>query len=651
MPCKEKLLFNTAIITYPSDYDGLLDIGLIMQKFEEITYYNPGTKVVIAKETADDEIQRDHYHLYYDSEKRKGCTTKYFDIKLPEPVVVFINPDEKKTRTYQTLSDLQSKLGSDNQNDMVPLLDQYVNNENNFIKGTTYDILSVAHPNIQLKKCYGDKYLMLRYVVKQRLVTRANFDVIEELKWLEEEREKLLEKTQELIESGLLQQLNVETVEELIILLRKYKLKCLRKAEQNKRRGRRGRRSKSGLDSCFDNEEDVYEFRMWLRKKILERKLTKKEVLDDITKDERWWPVYCGNYINYSKLITDMFRGKPPAKPTPDYNLTFWVPCALYDYLMWLDKWVEKWETGQPLEKRPKGLVLIGPSRTGKTSLMSCLGNFSYFKNIWNLDCWEGRTAFTIMDDMDAGDEGKGLSFCWYKPFFGAQEAITVTDKFKPKEDIYNGKPLIWINNYKIEETFQSKTAQDYIDKNMYIIKLERPLFEKPRPGTFQMLQYKEFDPKTTWYYKNKIIGQKQNEKCTNNNNNNEMSSDDDIIFVNENNKQRIICESSQSSTTSSDTSTNNNESNEKNMIEIECKECNAIDYILLDEKENWKCSYCGCLLYNYTHDEEMPLNERKRNLFVVNKDQSESSSNTSCTKSVNDLFNEIGRLIKRTKK
>jgi hypothetical protein len=245
------------------------------------------------------------------------------------------------------------------------------------------------------------------------------------------------------------------------------------------------------------------------------------------------------------------------------------------------------------------------------------------------------------MDDMDAGDEGKGLSFCWYKPFFGAQEAITVTDKFKPKEDIYNGKPLIWINNYKIEETFQSKTAQDYIDKNMYIVKLERPLFEKPRPGTFQMLQYKEFDPKQTWYYKNKIIGQNKKD-CTNNTNNN-----DDIIFVNETNKQKIINsnESSQSSITST------NESNEKNMIEIECKECNAIDYVLLGEKENWKCSYCGCLLYNYTHDDEMPLNERKRNLFVVNKDQSESSSSTSCTKSINDLFNEIGRLIKRTKK
>ena len=130
---------------------------------------------------------------------------------------------------------------------------------------------------------------------------------------------------------------------------------------------------------------------------------------------------------------------------------------------------------------------------------------------------------------------------------------------------------------------------------------------------------------------KNKIIGQNKNNANTNNNNDN-----DDIVFVNENNKQKII---------------NNDSINDKNMIEIECKECTAIDYILLDNKENWKCSYCGCLLYNYTHEEEMPLNERKRSLTIVNKDESDSSSNTSCTKSVNDLFNEIGRLIKRAKK
>ena len=89
--------------------------------------------------------------------------------------------------------------------------------------------------------------------------------------------------------------------------------------------------------------------------------------------------------------------------------MKFWVPNKLYDYLMWLDDWFKKWTTGrQECERRPKGLILIGASRTGKSSLMALLGDYVYFKNIWSSDNWEYLPAYTIMDDMDAADEGKG---------------------------------------------------------------------------------------------------------------------------------------------------------------------------------------------------------------------------------------------------
>ena len=98
-------------------------------------------------------------------------------------------------------------------------------------------------------------------------------------------------------------------------------------------------------------------------------------------------------------------------------------------------------------------------------------------KTLANSDNWEYLPPYTIMDDMDALDEGKGLSFSWYKPWFGAQDAITITDKFKPKEDITNGKPLIWLNNFKLTETFKSDSALDYIKRNMVYVDLgERDL-------------------------------------------------------------------------------------------------------------------------------------------------------------------------------
>lgn len=489
---RNEVSFNTAIITYPSNYDNLLSIQLIIDKLSQLC--SNTTKIVIAQEDPDEEIQRVHYHVYWDDEsKRKNVTTKYFDVPLPEPVVVFINPD--KTRTYQLYSELTSKLGIDSENEMASKIDLHVSEM--YEPGTEWDLLTVAHPNIQLKKEYGDKYFMLKYVVKQKLICRSNFDVNEELKYLQENSVELTEKCNELIQQNLLKQLHLKTIEELILLLKKYKLKMLNKEARSKRgnKGKKGRKSEKDLD------DQARAFRDWLRPLVIESKLTKKEVINEITGDPIWWDVFSSNYINYNKLINDMFRGRPPSKPSRHYEFTFWVPNKLYDYLMWLDDWVMRWHTGKPLEHRPKGLCLIGPSRTGKTSLFSTLGDFSYFKNIWSLDCWEGKAAFTIMDDMDAGDEGKGLSFSWFKPFFGAQDAITVTDKFKPKEDIYNGKPLIWLNNYCLDETFKSATAQDYIQKNMEIVYINRPFTEKP--VGMDVYTFKEFDPKTTWYYKN----------------------------------------------------------------------------------------------------------------------------------------------------
>ena len=76
------------------------------------------------------------------------------------------------------------------------------------------------------------------------------------------------------------------------------------------------------------------------------------------------------------------------------------------------------------MESRPKGLMIIGPSRTGKTSLISLLGDFSYFKNVWNVDNWEGLTSFNVMDDMDAGDEGKGFPLTI--SCFGLNLSVTV---------------------------------------------------------------------------------------------------------------------------------------------------------------------------------------------------------------------------------
>ena len=189
----KKLKFNTAIITYPSDYNGSLTIQSIIEKFKEIMI--PTTKVVIAKEEADEEIQRDHYHLYWDDKKQKQVRTNYFDIDLPQPMIVFIHPDKGKTREYKYLSELESQLGWDNGEEMVAKFDMYVKERSE--EYDSYEILTKAHPNIQLKREWGDKYFMLRYVVKQKLLVRTNFNIEEELKYLQENCDELYDRANE----------------------------------------------------------------------------------------------------------------------------------------------------------------------------------------------------------------------------------------------------------------------------------------------------------------------------------------------------------------------------------------------------------------------------------------------------------------------
>lgn len=502
MSRKNQLDFNTAIITYPSDYLGLLTCEKILSHYVEKGLLTKTTKVAIAQEDPDEEIQRTHFHLYWDDIKRKHCTTKYYDIPLEYPMIVFIHSD--KTREYLPQSDLESQLGWDNGAEMVAKLEKYCEEK----EYDSYDILTVAHPNIQLRKHYiGSKYEMLRYVLKQKLICRSPFVMDEEFEWLLECKEELEEKLNVLIEEGVVEQCGMQIIDELIFLLSQLKEKTERNfKKRSPTPGKRGRKPKNKLD------ENTRLFLEKMRKLVLENRATKSEILSMIKKNEVYWQIYSTNYLNYSKLINEMFRGRPPSKPKRNYDHKFWLPRKLYNYVQWLNDWVRRWMQGEEMEQRPKGLVIIGPSRTGKTSLISLLGDFSYFKNIWSVDNWEGLTSFTVMDDMDAGDEGKGLSFCWFKPFFGAQDAVTVTDKFKPKQDIVNGKPLIWINNYDYKETFQSKTAQDYIERNMEIVYLHQPLFEEPyqREWIEGHSDYLEFDPKSTWYYQNVILKQEE---------------------------------------------------------------------------------------------------------------------------------------------
>ena len=485
-----QVCFNTAILTYPSTFNGFLSVGIITE-FLEKKFGKKKVKVVIAREDADEKIQRTHFHVYIDGSRQlKVRPRKYFDIKLPNKLVVLVGYDTK--RKYKDYSTLESELGWDNFEEMAAKLSSYC--EKYGYKN--FEVLEWCHPNLQVKKRYGSKYQMLRYVVKQGLVARSNFDIRKELAYLKTNEDKLRKRMKKLQEEKTIcVNGELEIVDELLELCEDYIRKTLNQTKKN--------------------GKIEYEFNCWLRRRIVEDKLTDTEVINEINQSDEKFNIYAKNYLNYKKMIEDTFK-KLTNRPEVDYETHshWWLPRKLYNYLMWLDQWVMKWTTGtltkEDCKDRIKSLVIIGPTRTGKTELMLQFGYCSYMANVWMMDQWINKASYTVMDDIDPNTNNpeKGLNFTWFKGFFGGQKTVGMTDKYRTKKLVTNGKPLIWLSNNELEVIFPRPVDIDYIEKNSIIIRLNRPLYEKPDPVEWieGHSDYVEFDTKNTWYYQNVIL-------------------------------------------------------------------------------------------------------------------------------------------------
>lgn len=122
---------------------------------------------------------------------------------------------------------------------------------------------------------------------------------------------------------------------------------------------------------------------------------------------------------------------------------------------------------------RPRSLVLIGPSRSGKTEWARSLGHHMYFNNLINLDDWDETADYIILDDFSS-DINKFFP-CW-KCFFGGQKQFTLTDKYRGKRTVHWGKPMIWLSN---EDIFGKLNIEhiNFIKANCEVVVLSNKLY------------------------------------------------------------------------------------------------------------------------------------------------------------------------------
>lgn len=110
---------------------------------------------------------------------------------------------------------------------------------------------------------------------------------------------------------------------------------------------------------------------------------------------------------------------------------------------------LEYWADWSMKEDRPPTLHLFGPSRTGKTEWARSLGTHMYFNAYFNLDDWNAEADYIIFDDIP-WDKIPAK-----KAFFGAQKTFVLTDKYRRKQTVNWGKPLIFLTNYDNNPFFE----------------------------------------------------------------------------------------------------------------------------------------------------------------------------------------------------
>ena len=126
---------------------------------------------------------------------------------------------------------------------------------------------------------------------------------------------------------------------------------------------------------------------------------------------------------------------------------------------------------------RPKGLVLYGATRLGKTVWARSLGSHSYFGGLFNLDLFNANDAdYAIFDDISGGF---GF-FPSYKQWLGGQYEFTISDKYKHKMNIRWGKPAIWLCNQDPRyDAYKPGGRPDFewMEENCVFVEVTNPIF------------------------------------------------------------------------------------------------------------------------------------------------------------------------------
>jgi len=119
--------------------------------------------------------------------------------------------------------------------------------------------------------------------------------------------------------------------------------------------------------------------------------------------------------------------------------------------------------------ERARCLVIVGPTRLGKTAWARSLGNHLFWRGQVNLGEWDQAAKFIVIDDIP-------WKFIPQKKSLLTQMGdITVTDKYVKKLNVCNDKPAIVLLN----EFTGFEEEESYWEANTTVVRLDRELFDR----------------------------------------------------------------------------------------------------------------------------------------------------------------------------
>lgn len=123
-----------------------------------------------------------------------------------------------------------------------------------------------------------------------------------------------------------------------------------------------------------------------------------------------------------------------------------------------------------PSPERPKCLILVGPTRCGKTEWSRSLGEHTYWSNYVTSER-NTNARYAVIDDMEGFDRFTGR-----KCIFGCQKIVGLNPKYSRLQQWNWGIPTIWLWNPE-SVPFQCRDPNGYFRQNSTYIQIETPLF------------------------------------------------------------------------------------------------------------------------------------------------------------------------------